>query len=106
MSRTLQDLGLSGRGSRAERSAGVARQDRPHRAELPRAHGGGRHATAAEPVVFTKAPGAVIGPHRWVRVPRNSEFRLQRGGQWEHDNTTEMVFGVADIVRYLSRFLL
>ena len=53
-----------------------------------------------------KTPHAVIGPHQRVQVPCGSEFRLERGVQWEHDNSTEMVFGVAEIVRCLRRFVL
>ncbi|WP_447001904.1 fumarylacetoacetate hydrolase family protein [Saccharothrix isguenensis] len=140
----------------------------------------------AEPVVFFKAPNAVVGPNDRVLVPRGSvktdwevepavvigrtaryldthaeamvcvagyaisndvserEFQLERGGQWDKGKscetfnplgpwlvtadevpdpqalglrlwvngtprqdgkTSDMVFGVAEIVRYLSRFM-
>ncbi|WP_426321982.1 fumarylacetoacetate hydrolase family protein [Microbacterium sp. E-13] len=143
-------------------------------------------AIPAEPVVFLKDPGTVVGPYDDVRIPRGSvktdwevelavvigrparylddaddalayvagyaisndvserEFQLERGGQWDkgkscetfnplgpwlvpasdipdpqrlalrlavngdarqHGNTSNMVFTVAEIIRYLSHFM-
>ena len=63
-----------GRGRAADRpAAGPDRQDRVHRAELPRPRRARRAPRSpTEPILFMKAPDTVVGPDDTVLVPRGS----------------------------------
>ena len=72
----LPALDADGAADRA--AARPDRQDRVHRAELPRPRRRDRAPSRpAEPIVFMKAPDTVVGPYDTVLVPRGSrEDRL------------------------------
>ena len=61
----------------------------------------------AEPVVFAKWTSAIVGPDDAVEIPRGSvktDWEVD-GRRYQTGNTRTMVFTVAQIVSYLSRFM-